>query len=58
VLNYALALTCLSSGDYALATALALLPYVALYGYLGSVSPDVVQVGAGDSGCYMELSSG
>jgi uncharacterized membrane protein YdjX (TVP38/TMEM64 family) len=44
VLNYALALTCISMPAYAAASAAALLPYALLYAYLGSVSSDVVKV--------------
>jgi len=47
LLNYAFGLTAVNFRDYALATAIGILPGTAMYIYLGSLATDLADIGAG-----------
>lgn len=49
LLNYAYGLTRVNTRTYALATAVGMLPIVALYGYLGTLAGDMGQILAGET---------
>lgn len=50
VLNYALAVTAVPLGKYALASSLAIVPYLALFTYAGSLARSLADVFAGETG--------
>ncbi len=58
VTSWAVALTSVSPGAFAGGTAVAMVPYVALYAWLGSASTDIAKVLAGRDGGVQEGASG